>query len=60
MPHRCFMSRESQKLICVHAEDNVMKSCFYCKNCEKCNTFSEIISECKANGLLSFIREVKN
>ena len=29
MPHRCFMPRESQKLICVHAEDNVMKSCFY-------------------------------
>ena len=58
MPHKRIMSRESLKLVWIHAEDDVMKSCFYCKKCEKCNKFYTIMNECKAKGFLSFIEEV--
>ena len=54
------MARESLKLIWTHAEDDVMKICFYCRKCEKCNKFYEIMDECKAKDLLSFNIEVKN
>ena len=60
MPNRRFMSRESLKLIWIHAEDDLMKSCFYCKKCKKCNKIYEIRDECKAKGFLSFNKEVKN
>ena len=59
MSHRCIMLRESLKLIWIHAEDDVMNSCFYCKKCEKCDKFYKIINECKAKGFLSFSKEVK-
>ena len=54
------MLRESVKLVWMHAEDDVMKNCFYCKNCEKCNKFYEIMTECQAKGLLSFNKDVQN
>ena len=57
---RRFMSRESLKLIWMHAEDDVTKSCFYCRKCEKCIKFYEIMSECKKKGFLSFNIEVNN
>ena len=60
MPNQRFMSRESLKLIWTHAEDDVMKSYFYCRKCEKCNNFYDIMDECKAKYLLSFNKEVKN
>ena len=44
----------------MHAEDDVLKICFYCRKCEKCNKFYETMDECKAKGLLSFNKEVKN
>ena len=53
------MSRESLKLIWTHAEDDVMKSCFYCKNCGKCDKFYKIMNECKTKGFLCFNKEVK-
>ena len=48
MSKRHVMSRKSLKLIGIHAEEDVMKSCFYCRKCEKCNKFYEIMTECKA------------
>ena len=60
MSHRSFMSRESLKLIWMHAQDDVTKSCFYCKKCEKCNKLYEIKDECKVKGFLSFNKEVRN
>ena len=54
------MSRESLKLIWMDAEDDVMQSYLYCKKCQKCNNFYEIMDECKTNGLMSFNKEVKN
>ena len=59
MSLRRFMSRESLKLIWMHAEDDVMKSCFYCKKCEKRDKFYKIMNERKAKGFLSFNKEVK-
>lgn len=44
----------------MQAEDDVMKSCFYCKNYKKCSRFYEIMNECKAKGLLSFNKEIEN
>ena len=58
--HRRFVSREFLKLIWMRAEDDVMKSCFYCKMCQKCNKLYEIWNECNAKGFLSFNKEVKN
>ena len=52
--HRRFMLRESLKLIWIKAENDVMKSCFYCKKCEMCDKFYKIMNECKAKGFLSF------
>ena len=60
MPNRRFMLREFLKLIWMNAEDDVMKSCFYCRKCGKCNKFYEIMDECNAKGFLSFNKEVKN
>ena len=37
-----------------------MKSCFYCRKCEKCIKFYEIMNEYKAKGLLTFNKELKN
>ena len=59
MSHRRIMLRKSLKLILIHAEDDVMKSCFYCKMCEKCDKFYKIMNECKTKGFLSFNKEVK-
>ena len=59
MPHRRIMSRESLKLISIRAEDDVVKSCFYCKKCEKFNKFYNIMNECKEKDFLSFNEEVK-
>ena len=59
MSHQRFMSRESLKLIWMQAEDDVVKSCFYCKKCEECDKFYKIMNECKAKGFLSFTKEVK-
>ena len=53
-------SRESLKLIWIRAEENVMKSCFYCRKCANCSKFYEIMIECKVKGVLSFNKEVKN
>ena len=58
MPNRRFMLRESLKLIWKDAENDVMKSCFYCKKCEKCKRFYEIRDECETKGFLSFRKEV--
>ena len=60
MSKRDVISRESLKLIWIRAEEDVMKSCFYCRKCAKCSKFYEIMTECKAKGLLSFNKEVKN
>ena len=60
MAHQRFMWRESLKLTWIPAEDDVMKNCFYCKNCEKCNKFYETMDECKRKGLVSYNKEVKN
>ena len=54
------MSRESLKSIWIHAEEDVMKSYFYCRKCAKCSKFYDIMTECKSKGLLSFHNEVKN
>ena len=54
------MSREFLQLIWMYAEDDVMKSCYYCRKCERCYKFYEIMNECKAKGFLSFNKEVKN
>ena len=59
MSYRRFMSRESLKLIWIQAEDDVMKSCFYCKKCEKCGKFYKIMNECKTKGFLGFNKKVK-
>ena len=58
--HQRFVPREFLKLIWMHAEDDVMKSCFYCKMCQKCNKFHEIRNECNAKDFLTFNKEVKN
>ena len=60
MPKRRFMSRDNLKLIWMQATDDVMKPCFYCNNCEKCNTLYETKNECKAKSLLSFNKEIEN
>ena len=60
MSKRHVMSRKSLKLIWIRAEEDVMKSCFYCRKCGKCSKFYEIMTECKAKGFLSFNKEVKN
>ena len=52
--HRRFMLRESLKLIWIKAENDVMKSCFYCKKCETCDKFYKIMNECKAKGFVRF------
>lgn len=39
MPNQHFMSRESLQLIWLHAEEDVMENCFYCKKCKKCDKF---------------------
>ena len=54
------MSGEFLQLIWMYAEDDVMKSCYYCRKCERCYKFYEIMNECKAKGFLSFNKEVKN
>ena len=58
MSNRRFMSIESLKLIWMHAEDDVMKSCFCCKKCEKRKKFYKIRNECETKGFLSFDKEV--
>ena len=60
MPNRRFMLRESLQLIWMCADDDKMNSCFYCRKCEKCNKFYEIMNECKVKRFLSFNKEVKN
>ena len=60
MLNRCFISRESIKLIWIHAEESVMKSCFYCKKCDKCNKYDEIRNECETKEFNSFNKEVRN
>ena len=42
------------------AEEDVVNCCFYCRKCAKCSKFYESMTECKAKGLLSFNKEVKN
>ena len=39
MLNPCFILSEFLELIWMHAEDDVMKSCLYCRKCEKCNKF---------------------
>ena len=60
MSRRHVMSRESLKSIWTRAEEDGMKSCFFCRKCAKCSKFYDIITECKAKGLLSFNKDVKN
>ena len=58
MSHRRIMSRESLKLIWMRAEEDVMKSCFYCKKCEKCDKFFKIKNEYDAKGFRSFNKDI--
>ena len=48
MSKRDVISRDSLKLIWIRAEEDVMKSCFYCRKCAKCSKFYEIMTERKA------------
>ena len=52
--------KRSLKLIWIRAEEDVIKSCFYCRECARCSKFYETMTECKAKGLLSFNKEVTN
>ena len=58
MSNKCLMSIESLKLTWMPDEDDVMKSCFYCKRCEKRKKFYKIRNECETKGFLSFNKEV--
>ena len=53
-----FAERQSEKSI-RRSEIDVIRKCYYCKSCKKCDKFYSIKSELEKKGFFTFNKQIK-